>query len=155
MKRLLVFAFFISVVSHVQSQDSLQWDLTKDGGIEWRVKEKDSHMDHIEMGGLYILSIVSYGVDSRKLNQKVDLIFPMLRTIPNHTHDSLAYKINNDTIGKIKVNGKVISEEPNRFYIKGIVAYQSKTAEGVEITHQLFPSTDKPLFIDKHHKPNG
>jgi hypothetical protein len=150
MKRLiLAYAFLISALSNSQAQDSLRWNLTKDGGIEWRVKEKDSHTDHIEMSGLYISSIVSYGVDKGKLNQKVDLIFPMLRTIPNDTHGSLAFKINNDTLRKIKVNGKVVSEEPNQFYIKGILAYQSKTTEGVEIAHQLFPSTDKPLFIDQ------
>lgn len=149
MKNLLIFAFFISIVSYVHSQDSLRWDLTTDGGIEWKVKEKDSHIDHIEMSGLYISSIVSYGIDKGKLSQKLHLVFPMLRTIPNHTHASLAYKINNDTLGKIKINGKEISEEPNKFYIKGILAYQSKTAEGVEISHQLFPSTDKPLFIDQ------
>lgn len=149
MKRILVFALFINIVCDVQSQDSLRWDLSKDGGIEWKVKEKDSHIDHIEMSGLYISSIVNYGVENGKLNQKVDLIFPMLRTIPNDTHASYTYKINSDTIAKIKVNGKVVIEEPNQFYIKGILAYQSITAEGIEIAHQLFPSTDKPLFIDQ------
>jgi hypothetical protein len=149
MKKLLVYAFFISAFNPVKGQNSLRWDLTTDCGIEWKVKEKDSHIDHIEMSALYISSIVSYGVDKGKLNQKLHLVFPMLRTIPNHTHGSLAYKINNDTLGKIKINGKEVSEEPNKFYIKGILAYQSKTADGVEIAHQLFPSPDKPLFIDQ------
>lgn len=148
MKRLLVFAFFISVVSHLQSQDSLRWNLTNDGGIEWGVKEKDSHMDHIEMSGMYLSVIVHYGVNNGKLKQKVHLVFPNLRTIPNDTHGSLAHKIDYDSLGQIKVNGKAISEEPDKFYIKGILGYQSNTAEGVEIKHQLFPSTDKTVFID-------
>jgi len=150
LKRLLVFAFFISIVNHVQSQDSLRWNLTNDGGIEWTVKAKDSHMDHIEMSGLYLSSIVHYGVENGKLKQKVNIIFPMLRTIPNDTHASLAHEIDNEELGQIRLNGKVVNEEPDLFYInKGILGYQSRTTEDIEIKHQLFPSTDKPLFIDK------
>lgn len=88
--------FFISIVSYAKSQDSLRWNLTNDDGIEWRVKEKDSHMDHIEMSGLHLAAIVHYGVQGGKLKQKVHLVLPMLRTIPNNTHASLAHEIDNE-----------------------------------------------------------
>lgn len=149
LKGIFIFTISACFSSHVRSQDTSRWLLTSDGGIEWIVKKNDSHMDHIEMSGLYLSSIVHYGVQNGKLKQKVQLVFPMLRTIPNDTHASLAHEIDNKELGQIKVNGKVINEEPDKFYIKGILGYQSKTTESIEIKHQLFPSTDEPLFIDK------
>lgn len=101
------------------------------------------------MSGLYISAIVYYGVELGKLKQKTHLIFPMLRTIPNDTHASLSYEINNDQLDKILIKGQPINEEPKVFPIKGILGFVSKTSEGIQIKHQLFPSTDSPVFIDK------
>ena len=149
LKGILIFTITTCSFSLARSQDYLRWHLTNDGGIEWNVKENDSHMDHIEMSGFYISSIVHYGVQSGKLKQKVHLVFPMLRTVPNDTHASLAHEIKNENLDQIKVNGKIAEEYPGKFYHKGILCYQSKTTEGVEIKHKLFPSTDHPVFIDK------
>jgi len=149
LKEVLIFIIATFFVSYARSQDSLRWHLTNDSAIEWNVKENDSHMDHIEMSGFYISSIVHYGVQSGKLKQKVHLVFPMLRTIPNDTHASLAHEFKNENFEPIKINGKIIEEYPSKFYHKGILGYLSKTTEGVEIKHQLFPSTDQPVFIDK------
>ena len=149
LKGIIIFTICTCFSIHVNSQDTSRWNLTNDGGIEWLVKVNDSHMDHIEMSGFYLSSIVHYGVQNGKLKQKVHLVFPMLRTIPNDTHASLSHEIDHKELGQIKVNGKVINEEPKFFYIKGILTYSSKSVEGVEIKHQLFPSTDKPIFIDK------
>ncbi|MEA3505768.1 MAG: hypothetical protein U9R32_11340 [Bacteroidota bacterium] len=145
----LIFIFSIYFFSAAMAQDSLRWHLTNDEGIEWQVKENDSHMDHVEMSGFYMSSIVYYGVQNGKLKQKVRLVFPMLRTIPNDTHASLMHEIDNADLDRIKVNGKTVEEYPSKFYHKGILCYQSKTTEGIEIKHQLFPSTDHSLFIDK------
>ena len=148
-RRILTYIFLTLLFTSVRSQDSLRWQLTNDEGIEWNVKENDSHMDHIEMSGLYISSIVHYGVQSGKLKQKIHLVFPMLRTIPNDTHASLAYVFNSEDLDKIQVNGKAVDEYLSTFYHKGILSYKSKTTEGIEVKHQLFPSTDRSVFIDK------
>ncbi|MEA1899055.1 MAG: hypothetical protein U9N53_15460 [Bacteroidota bacterium] len=148
-RRIFVYIFFTFLFTNVISQDSLRWHLTDDEGIEWKVKENDSHLDHIEMSGFYISSIVHYGVQSGKLKQKIHLVFPMLRTIPNDTHASLAHEFTIEDFDQITVNGKAVEEYPSRFYHKGILSYQSKTTEGIEIKHQLFPSTDNSVFIDK------
>jgi len=147
-KGVLFFIISICFISHARSQDSSRWHLTNDGGIEWNVKENDSHMDHIEMSGLYISTIVHYGVQDGNLKQKVYLVFPMLRTIPNDTHASLAHEINKDSLTQIKIDGKIVEEYPSKFYHKGILGYQSGTPEGIQIKHQLYPSTDQPVFID-------
>lgn len=148
-KGILILTFSTCFYCNTKSQDSLRWTLTNDGGIEWKVKENDSHMDHIEMSGAYISTIIHYGVQNGKLKQKVHLVFPMLRTIPNDTHASLAYEIDNENLDQIKINGKTVDEYPNRFYHKGILSYELKTIGGIKIKHQIFPSTNQPLFIDR------
>jgi hypothetical protein len=90
-----------------------------------------------------------YGVEKGILKQKVELIFPMLRTIPNNTHASLIQAIDYDDFAPLKINGRQILEQPKTFGLKGILSSISKRGDGVEIKHQLFPSTDQPVFIDK------
>ncbi len=145
----LIFTISICFFCSAKSQGSFRWQLTDGEGIAWNVKENDSHLDHVEMSGFYISAIVHYGVENGQLKQKTHLVFPMLRTIPNDTHASLSHEISSDSLGKIKVNGKPIIEYPSTFYHKGFLGFQSKTPEGVEINHQLFPSVDQAVFIDK------
>ena len=142
-------AFFIIGAISVQSQDSLRWSLTGNGGIEWKVRDGDSHADHIEMSGFYISAIVHYGVEQGRLKQNVHLVFPMLRTIPNDTHASLSYEIDNGKLPQITIAGKPLEEYPSVFRIKGRLCYESGTNEGVTVKHTLFPSTDEAVFIDK------
>lgn len=146
---LIIIVLIIISSSGAKAQQHSRWELNDNGGIEWNVKASDSHMDHIEMSGFYVSSIVHYGVTNGSLNQKIQLVFPMLRTIPNDTHASLAHEIEYKSLGQIKVNGKAIEEKPDKFYIDGLLSYQSKTPEGIEIKHFLFPSTDDAVFLDK------
>jgi hypothetical protein len=132
----------------IQSQDT-RWNLTNDNAIEWKVKQNESHLDHIEMSGFYTSAIVYYGVEKGVLKQKTKLVFPMLRTIPNDTHASLIHDFDSDTFDKVKVNGKSIIEYPSHFYHKGIIKIKSNTNTGIAVEHHLFPSTDQPVFIDK------
>ena len=148
-KIFLLFTLFTCLSNNVKSQDTSRWFLKYDSGIEWQVKDNDSHLDHIEMSGLYISAIVHYGVQDGKLKQKVQLVFPMLRTIPNDTHASLMHEISNSELVPIKIDGKIVIEEPNRFHIKGTLSYQSETIEGIQVKHQLYPSTDQPIFVDR------
>jgi len=106
-------------------------------------------MDHIEMSGFLMSAIVHYGLNKGELKQRVQLVFPMLRTLPNDTHASLLHEFDSNGLGQIYINGKKVIEAPNEFHIKGILAYQSKLAVGIEINHQLYPSTTKAMFFDK------
>ena len=145
----LIIIFLQSLVYQAYTQDKTRWEMVEDGAIEWKVIPGDSHMDHIEMSGLQLSAIVHYGLNEGVLNQRVHLVFPMLRTIPNDTHASLAKDIAYRDLGQISINGRVVEERPYRFRIKGMLLFKSKTEQGVEIHHQLFPSTDKAVFIDK------
>ncbi|RLD37933.1 MAG: hypothetical protein DRI74_05330 [Bacteroidetes bacterium] len=148
-KIIILFTFFICFSPYVKSQEVSRWFLKDDGSIEWHVKANDSHMDHIEMSGLHISAIVHYGVREGELEQKVQLVFPMLRTIPNDTHASLIHEIGNSELASIKINAKDVIEKPNIFDIKGVLSYRSETAEGILIEHCLFPSVNQALFFDK------
>ncbi len=148
-KILLLLVLFIFTGGNLKSQDVSRWHLTDDGGIEWQLKKNDSHMDHIEMSGLNISVIVHYGVQQAGLKQRVQLIFPMLRTIPNDTHASLMHETDNNELTPVKINGKAVIEKPTSFFIKGILSYRSETDEGIQFIHLLYPSVDKAIFIDK------
>ena len=147
MKTSLILIFFSCNIFF--SQNNNRWSLLSDGHIEWNVKSNDTHMDNIEMSGLQISSIVHYGIKNGVLNQRVNLIFPMLRTIPNDTHASLSHEIDSEILDKIKVNGESIIEYPYQFRHKGFLGFSSNTKQGLDIKHQLFPSKDQPVFIDK------
>jgi hypothetical protein len=67
-----------------------RWHLEPDGGIAWDVPRRAAHQDQIEMSGLRISAIVTYGVrEDGTLTLTRQLVFPGLRTIPNDTHASL------------------------------------------------------------------
>lgn len=145
----VIISIFIAFLSQSMLSQNTRWNLTNDNGIVWKVKQNDSHIDNIEMSGFFTSAIVHYGVEKGVLKQKIKLVFPMLRTIPNDTHASLIHDFDNSLFEKIKVDGNSIEEYPKSFYHKGILKITSNTSSGVLIKHQLFPSTDQPVFIDK------
>jgi hypothetical protein len=148
-KKMLCIIFFMILMSPVQSQDATRWVSLDDNSIKWLVKENDSHMDHVEMSGFYISAIVHYGIKNGSRQQRIHLVFPMLRTIPNNTHGSLAYAFELDQIPHITCNNVPVKEYPFVFSLRGILTCQSNTNTELTIEHYLFPSTDQPVFIDK------
>jgi hypothetical protein len=121
MKTTLPYLCLFMTVAHLtcygQPPQDTRWNITPDQGIAWQVKENDTHFDHIEMSGLYLSSIVHYGVDQGTIKQKVHLVFPMLRTIPNDTHASLSHDIDYHELDPIKINGVPAVETPKQFGI--------------------------------------
>ena len=146
---LLFIIFFVFLFIGMAQQTSNRWSLVNDGHIQWNVKSEDTHMDNVEMSGLQVSSIIHYGVEKGVLKQRVHLIFPMLRSIPNDTHASLAHEIDFDDLSKVKINGNPVIEYPFQFEHKGLLSYRSSATDGIEIKHELFPSKDQPVFIDR------
>lgn len=148
LKKTLIIVCIAIISQTVNSQDT-RWKIQPDNSIVWNVSKNDTHIDNIEMSGFYTSAIVHYGVKKGQLHQKVKLVFPMLRTIPNDTHASLIHDFDSSIFEKINVNGKNVIEYPTHFYHKGILKIVSKTNTGLIVKHQLYPSTDLPVFIDK------
>jgi hypothetical protein len=136
-------------------RDFVRWNLAADGGISWIVKPGDFHSDNIEMSGRQISAIVTYGIDSNKaLILKKQLVFPMLRTIPNNTHASFTRKFDSKSQPTISVNGIVLKETPVSFHHKGIVSISSTTNTPLTVTRTLFPSADKAAYIEIYQLKN-
>jgi len=141
----------------VQAQrDFVRWNLAADGGITWNVKPGEPHNDNIEMSGRQISAIVTYGIDADKaLILKKQLIFPMLRLLPNKTSSHLSQKFDKESQPKILVNGTEIKETPVSFHHKGMLTISSITNTSLTIRRSIFPSVDKAACLEVYQLKNN
>jgi len=141
-------------VGKVTSQE--RWTQEQDGSLKWTVKQGEVHSDNIEMSGRFISLIATYGVDEKgRLQLSRQLVFPMLRTIPNDTHASLSYTFSSDAEPVIKINNRSVSVKPIAFSLRGLLTISGITDYNIKITRELFPSTDKPLAVEKYTIENS
>lgn len=139
---------------NINAQD--RWNPEADGSISWNVKQGDAHTDNIEMSGRFISLIATYGVDDRgRLTISRQLVFPMLRTIPNDTHASTIYTFGSESVPVIRVNNRILSEQVKRFLLRGMLVVESTSGNGVDIRRELFPSTDKPAAFERYTLTNN
>lgn len=126
-----------------------RWELVQDGSICWNVKPGDSHLDNIEMSGMQLSEIVTYGTQADgSLSLQKQLIFPMLRFAPNKTRNHLSKVFDRKFEPEIRVDGTKTEEFPFKFSHKGIITIESRTQTPVTITRVLFPSVDKAAAIE-------
>lgn len=117
------------------------------------VDKSQDHTDHIEMSGFHVSVILTYGVKSGSLVLKYHLVFPMLRTIPNDTHASLAYEFNHSDFPDVLVSSTPVKESPLRFDLNGFLTNESKTGE-IRVEHRIYPSVDKAAVIENRTYTN-
>lgn len=148
------------VVFHFQNNmlvraDENRWKINPSGSISWFIDNRLPHSDHIEMSGDSISAILRYGVNTDKSFQiERQLVWPMLRTIPNNTHASLIRSFSEDLIGKISVNGRLIKgEKVDEISLNGLMTVKS-SANGMEIERVIFPSTGRPFFYEEYRITN-
>jgi hypothetical protein len=131
-----------------------RWKVDDDGGITWNITSGDVHQDQIEMSGRKVSVILTYGVEadgSVALTRQV--VFPSLRTVPNDTHASLSYKFAADATPRFFIDGKPVSgETATRTHIRGLVTITSVLGKrkDIELTRVVFPSTTKPLVLERY-----
>jgi len=149
MKRKLL-SILIAVICIIDIQGQNRWTLENDGSISWKVTKGEAHSDNIEMSGRFISVITTYGVDEKgKLLGSKQLVFPMLRTIPNDTHASLIYTFGPEAEPVIKINNRPANEIVTGFSLQGILITSGIINSNINIKREFFPSTDKPLAIEK------
>jgi len=147
-KKLLTILIAVTFVFSLQGQN--RWNLEDDGSISWKVTKGEAHSDNIEMSGRFISVITTYGVDDKgKLLGTKQLVFPMLRTIPNDTHASLTYTFGQEAEPVIKINNRPASEIITAFRLRGILTTTGSINNNISIIREFFPSTDKPFAIEK------
>lgn len=133
----------------------MRWQFAPDGGIRWTVTGGASHTDHIEMSGRRLSAIITYGVDSmQRLVWHRQLVFPMLRTIPNDTHASLHGSFEDNIIESVTAEGQRLKESPTEFSINGYLSVVSKTNTPVQVKRCIYPSTDKAACVETYELLN-
>ncbi len=139
-----------------ESQE-LRWNIAGKDVIEWKVNINDTpHTDHIEMSGKQVSAIIKYGTtDGQRLVVNKQLIFPMLRTVPNDTHASLHWNINEKNDSFLYINNEPVNETVISFNLNGMLNITSGCAANVIITHHIFPSTEKAAIIDERRIINN
>jgi hypothetical protein len=130
-----------------------RWSLDPDGGIVWNVQPGEAHQDQIEMSGRKVSLIATYGVDAEAhLILQRQVVFPLLRTLPNDTHASLIYTFGEDATPRILIDGHAVAGETVRSIShKGILTIKSVLGrkQDVLLTRTLFPSTTRQLVIER------
>jgi hypothetical protein len=148
-EKVLILLLLVFLSFNLQGQN--RWALQPDGSISWTVTKGEAHSDNIEMSGRFISMITTYGVDEKgKLITVKQLVFPMLRTIPNDTHASLMYTFASEAEPLIKINNRPVNEQINEFSLRGILSVSGTVNNNINITREFFPSTDKPVGIEKY-----
>jgi len=149
---LVVILFIITIsLTDVNAQET-RWMINEAGGVSWLVTPNDSHKDNIEMSGKYISSVIHYGVNAdQSFYIKRDIVWPMLRTIPNNTHASLIRSFDIDVTQMISIDGKKIGNEKlSEIQLDGKITIKSTIAPDFYLVRTLFPSTDNPAFCEKY-----
>lgn len=153
MKRFLLTIALTLSLATIFAQD--RWKIEPGGAISWTVRKGEAHSDNVEMSGKFISAIITYGTDDKgRLVLNRQLIFPMLRTVPNDTHASLIYSFGQESSPVIKVNNRPAAEMVNRFSLKGVLTIEGTLGNVVSFTRVIFPSADKPAAFEMYSITN-
>lgn len=153
------------VINAQQVQDSSIWKISDRNSIVWNISKASriAHSDNIEMAGLNIAAIISYGVDeSRNLTVSRDLIYPQLRTF-NKSNESQGrqhrayyrHTYNNDILPNIFHKGKILAfNKVDSIEIAGKLIFYHVPVQGIVLTRTLMPSMTERLFVEKWQLTN-
>lgn len=138
-----------------RAASTARWALNDNGSITWNVKE--GHDDHIEMSGRQVSTVLRYGVDaSGTFHYTRGMVWPLLRTLPNDTHASLMRRMAWNPFGEITLNTRCPEGEQVKQITLGdgrmtvLSTVPVYRGDSVEVTRQLFPSTEKPAFLEQY-----
>ena len=138
-----------------------RWRIASPGVLAWEPAGDLPHGDFIEMSGQRVSSIVRYRVaEDRSVSVVADVVWPMLRTVPNNTHASLQRSFADDLPGRILLDGAPrLSEKVRALFLDGTLRIESDlTTAGnatLHLTRTLFPSTDSPAFLQEYVLENA
>jgi hypothetical protein len=151
----LTFLFFLFSCTSSDAQDN-RWQLNPDGGISWIITDRLPHKDHIEMSGKYISAVIRYGVNADgSFHISRDIVWPMLRTLPNNTHASLTRSFSLDPVELISINKRLVKQEKvSEIMLDGKITVKSTLNGNMLLVRTLFPSTDLPLFCEIYELTN-
>lgn len=151
-----IFFLLFGLQGALLAQPASRWAITPDGqAISWAVTPGSTHMDHVEMSGLQISAIVHYGVGEGRHRQRVQLVFPLLRTLPNDTHASLIHEFDQADWPTLQINDRPMTREVASWTFSGILSADLVPREGVSVREESWPSTSHAAFVDQVMVENG
>ncbi|MBK8347648.1 MAG: hypothetical protein IPL08_08450 [Saprospiraceae bacterium] len=157
MLKVIFYCLLILYYSNLGFGQSNRWTLNENGSISWLTKDRLPHKDHIETSGKYISAVIRYGVNADySLFLQRDLVWPMLRTVPNNTHASLTRSFTLDPVKLITVNKRLIQKEKVIEIVQdGKMTIHSTLDDHLKLERILYPSTDSPVFCEKYILTNN
>lgn len=152
MLKVIFYFLLILYYSNPAFGQSNRWEIKENGSISWLIHDRLPHKDHIETSGKYISAVIRYGVNAdHSLFLQRDLVWPMLRTVPNNTHASLTRSFILDPVKLIAVNKRLIQKEKvHEIVLDGKMIIHSTLDDQLKLQRILFPSTDIPVFCEKY-----
>jgi len=157
LKQSAFFVLSLGILNSLSAQESnSRWEIKSNGEITWEIVDKIPHQDHIEMSGKRISGVVRYGVnEDHSFSIKREVVWPLLRTIPNHTHASLTHTYTDDFIKSIIVNGRSVKEKVTKITLNGTIVVKSMIGENIELERTIFPSTELPAYCELYEIKNN
>ncbi|MBP6237926.1 MAG: hypothetical protein KA536_17375 [Saprospiraceae bacterium] len=152
MLKVIFYFLLILYYSNPAFGQSNRWKINENGSISWLIHDRLPHKDHIETSGKYISAVIRYGVNAdHSLFLQRDLVWPMLRTVPNNTHASLTRSFTLDPVKLIAVNKRLIQKEKvHEIVLDGKMIIHSTLDDQLKLQRILYPSTDIPVFCEKY-----
>ena len=151
MFRKLIWLLALLPVGSMQATD--RW-LLKDHQITWNVNQNELHQDHVEMSGQQLSVVMRYGVNpDGRLALSRSLVFPMLRLLPNQTHDNLYHFVTTDIPSLIMQSNRwPLKERVTKFDFNGILHTEGYCSDRskIKLNRHCYPSTDKAFYCEEY-----
>ncbi len=135
---------------HISDKNEIKLELEKDGVLPYS--------DNIEMAGKRVAGIISYSIDEKgQLSLERDIYFPQLHEFKNSEdswfHDYRAYLQDvyaDDLLPKLYVNKEqFVPGVVKSVTINGMLNFEHQPSKsGLQLSRNLFPSTDERLFVE-------
>ncbi|MBS2210683.1 hypothetical protein KEM09_04680 [Carboxylicivirga mesophila] len=157
----LIVLFLISFQINGQNNANI-WEINKDCSISWSVNGAVlPHHDDIEMSGKFISAVVKYGVNAdNSFSIGREIVWPMLRIIPNQTRGGLLRTINDDVVEGIHIEGRRPTQElVHEVQHDGTLSvrrelqfsyFRTRPVLKLQLESTHFTSYDQPVFCEKY-----
>lgn len=142
-----------------------RWVIQPDSSIKWTVHGRLPHTDHIEMSGEKVSVWVQYGIDSTgRSSISRTVAFPTFRMLPDGTRTHIDYTFQDNELPRFLINNRQLKTDLATGKKNGDLTYNIKSISHkgimrivatsgnpaqVKIDRSIFPSTDKPMVIEK------
>ena len=162
MKNYFLILLLLISIQTIGQTDSNIWKINEDGSIGWSVNTSTlPHHDDIEMSGKFISAVVKYGVNAdNSFSIGREVVWPMLRIIPNQTRGGLLRTINDEIVKGLHIEGRRPTKElVQEVQHDGTLTvrrelqfsyFRTKPVLKLELESTHFTSYDQPAFCEKY-----